>query len=276
MEITVLIDNNPCPASPGIKSEHGLSLFIEYSGKRILCDMGASRKFHANAEVLGKDINAVDFAFVSHAHSDHTGGLRHFLETVPDKRVYISSRVFASRYYSYSHAHRHSLCPDYSVLDDFIGRFSFVDDSMWIAPGIAAVVCRVNACSRPYANSLLFAENGGDEHPDDFSHELSLAFLTPDGLVIVSSCSHCGAANIMQSCCRFTGESRVYAFVGGLHLVDNAESSDELAVFSSEINRYFPGVRIITGHCTGSFARCHLPSSLRSVEFFHSGSVITL
>lgn len=276
MEITVLIDNCPCPYFPALMSEHGLSLFIEYSGKRILCDMGASRKFHANADILGKDLNTVDFAFVSHAHVDHTGGLRHFLETVPDKRVYISSRAFSSRYYSYSHARRHSLSPDYSILDEFTGRFSFVDDSMWISPDIAVVTCRDNSCLRPYANSLLFAENDGTEHPDDFSHELSLAFRSPDGLVIVSSCSHCGAVNIMQSCCRFTGESHVHAFIGGLHLVDNARSSDELAVFSDEINRFFPDVRIITGHCTGSSARSQLPLSVHFAEFFHTGSVFSL
>src|SRR5579862_6481834 len=39
-----------------------------------------------------------------------------------------------------------------------------------------------------------------------------------NGLVIVSGCSHAGAVNVLRNAQRLTGEQRLAAFIGGLHL----------------------------------------------------------
>ncbi len=43
-------------------------------------DTGASDLFIRNARLLHIDLQKVDYLILSHGHSDHTGGLRHFLE----------------------------------------------------------------------------------------------------------------------------------------------------------------------------------------------------
>lgn len=78
MRITVLIENT-CKRSD-LNAEHGLSLFIETGGLRILFDTGASRAFADNAAQLGIDLRSVDMAILSHGHYDHGGGIARFLE----------------------------------------------------------------------------------------------------------------------------------------------------------------------------------------------------
>ena len=72
MKITCLVDD--C-AREGVGAEHGLSLWVEACGKKLLFDSGASGLFLENASRLGIDVADADFAVLSHAHYDHGGGL---------------------------------------------------------------------------------------------------------------------------------------------------------------------------------------------------------
>ncbi|WP_409970065.1 MBL fold metallo-hydrolase [Bengtsoniella intestinalis] len=67
-----LFENTAC--EEGLGFGHGLSLYLEVAGKKILFDMGANEDFLTNAKMLGIDLSAVDMAIVSHGHYDHTGG----------------------------------------------------------------------------------------------------------------------------------------------------------------------------------------------------------
>lgn len=75
MLATVLTDNI---ANGELKGEWGLSIYIEYNGKNILLDIGASDLFAKNAKKLGKSIEAIDYAVLSHAHYDHSDSMATF------------------------------------------------------------------------------------------------------------------------------------------------------------------------------------------------------
>ena len=75
MKATVLSDNIP---AENLGCEWGLSIFIEYHGKHILLDAGASGLFLKNADVLGLNMKDVDFGVLSHAHYDHADGIPEF------------------------------------------------------------------------------------------------------------------------------------------------------------------------------------------------------
>ena len=86
MKITCLVDD--C-AREGVGAEHGLSLWVEACGKKLLFDSGASGLFLENASRLGIDVADADFAVLSHAHYDHGGGLAAFLEANSRAKVYV-------------------------------------------------------------------------------------------------------------------------------------------------------------------------------------------
>ena len=65
MKLVTLMENTSCRED--ICFEHGLSLYLETAGHRILFDAGQSAAFAENAGVLDVDLTAVDFAVLSHA-----------------------------------------------------------------------------------------------------------------------------------------------------------------------------------------------------------------
>ena len=275
MIIQVLIDNAPSDDLM-LKPEHGLSFYIEREGNRILCDMGASGMFLGNAKQMGIDLACTDLAFVSHGHADHTGGLLEYLDTFEHSDVYLSNRVFEAEYFSSRRGMKRNISTQASISKIYQNRLCFVCESTWITPFIAAVYTDIHDYSQPYGNRFLTKVVGHEETMDDFSHELSLAIQTPKGLVIVSSCSHGGAVNIMKSCCKFTGEDTVFAFIGGLHLVDSEYMSQEVQALSEELLNNYPAVQIYTGHCTCDAAKEALKEKGLNIHFFQTGYRIVL
>ena len=273
VKINVLIDNQPGDDAL-LECEHGLSFYIETGCCRVLCDMGASEKFISNASRMGIDLSAIDFAFVSHGHADHTGGLPDYLKAFGEKKVYLSERISKEMYFSSRRGSRRDISTERSVFENHQDRLVLLKGSCWITPEIAAVYTDVHEHSQPLGNAFLSKEVYGEESLDNFGHELSLVVLTSEGLVIVSSCSHGGAANIIKSCCRFTGMPRIYAFVGGLHLVDGEQTTSEVEAFVKEIKTECPDIKIYTGHCTGELAKQELVNRSLDIRIFKTGDVI--
>ena len=270
IHIQVLIDNFPSVEQPELKSEHGLSFFVMYKGKRILCDMGASPAFLENAEQMQVNLKKLDFAFLSHGHADHTGGLRAFLSYNDKTPVYLASSICQQRYFSSRRGFKREISTEAALFELYPDRLIPVSESTWLGEGIAVVRNQCHQYAKPLGNQYLTVAEAGTEQLDAFTHELSLAFVTSEGLVILSSCSHEGALNIIDSCVKFMGEKHVRAFIGGLHLVDSDQVADEASLLTSQLQSFYPGLKVITGHCTGVRAR-EVLKEVPFISFFQTG-----
>ncbi|MDD2961161.1 MAG: MBL fold metallo-hydrolase [Muribaculaceae bacterium] len=270
MKITILIDNSPSPTSAELTGEHGLSIHIDTGEQHILCDTGATPAFIDNAHTLGIDLSAVDYAFLSHGHNDHTGGLKALLEST-DIPIYLSANVFGNTFYSIRHGEPRDISTDATLYGAYTERFSPIVESRYLSSNVAAVECNIHQYARPFGNCYL---KSGDTN-DSFSHELSLAIIEDNQLVIISPCSHCGAANIIESCKQFTGIVAVKAFVGGLHFVESPQVGSEVGCFIEDIEKVAPHATIYTGHCTCDAAKAIL-SDRERVKIFKTGQIIEL
>ncbi len=77
--------------------------------------------------------------------------------------------------------------------------------------------------------------------------ELSLAFDTPDGMVIVVACSHPGIDKIAAAAGAIN--PRIHFIVGGFHLVVSTDAEIERIV--TTLHDGFKVEYVAPGHCTG-------------------------
>ena len=106
------------------------------------------------------------------------------------------------------------------IWEGFRDRFVPVDGLYPLCPG--AWLAPETVRGGPFASREpnLLRKVGEDRFlPDDFSHEQSMVLETGRGLVVLNSCCHGGVVNIVKGVLdQFPGQ-RVYALLGGLHML---------------------------------------------------------
>ena len=241
MKWTVLSDNRT--KDPSLKTEHGLSILLETERYRILLDTGASDVFIRNAEQMGIDLGTVDYVFVSHGHSDHAGGLSHFMEVNKRAKVIVSPKAISGTFYSMRNV-PHSITTEWP--EGIGARAIMVDQTSEVADGIHVMAHIPKTHPVPSGNRHLFIKDAeGNFIPDDFRHELALYI---DGLLF-TGCAHSGLENILSVC-----PWPVSTVVGGFHLLDGYEKKDELIGLAQRLTKSYPQTVFHTSHCTGDIA----------------------
>ncbi len=270
MNITILSDNN---GTEQLAGEWGLSIWIEYSGLRILLDAGSSDLFLRNARLLGKDLSRLDLAVLSHAHYDHADGFVPLLRENPELRVYVR-RCAKADCCAIKETGLEYIGVAPALLEEYEDRLLRVDGDRRVAEGVWLVGHKKPDRQRICLRERMFVRSGEELIPDDFSHEQSLVFQTEKGLAIFNSCSHAGAADILWEVRQaFPGE-RVYAYIGGFHLY--RKTPEEVNEFARRLKA--DGVEMIcTGHCTGEEAYVILKQQLGDrITRFHVGLELEL
>jgi 7,8-dihydropterin-6-yl-methyl-4-(beta-D-ribofuranosyl)aminobenzene 5'-phosphate synthase len=238
MKWTVLVDNRSCDGL--LETEHGLSVLLETGHHRILLDTGASDMLIRNAERLGKDLSRVDYVFISHGHSDHAGGLRHFMEINKKAKVIVSPDAISGKFYS-KRRYLHSITTDWPEIPQ--ERLLTIEHSGSIGDDIFIIAHIPQIHPMPEGNQHLFVQDAQGQYiQDDFRHELA---LYTDGLLF-TGCAHSGLENILAAC-----PLPVNTVVGGFHLLDNHESEAKLSELSYRLADAYPQAQFYTSHCTG-------------------------
>lgn len=247
LKATVLVDNieKGC-----LEGEWGLSFFIEYGGKSILLDTGSGKAFYRNALRLGIDTGSVDFAVLSHAHYDHADGFPCFFAHNGKAKLYLRA---GSKENCYS---KHGFFAKYigikkGMLETYKDRIVYVDGDCELCPGVYLVGHKGADNALKGKKAGMFRREGIKRLDDDFSHEQSLVFDTSKGFVIFNSCSHAGAADIIDEVMQSFPGKKVYALIGGFHLFRSTDTDVKALAEKIKNTRT---ERIVTGHCTGDKA----------------------
>lgn len=211
LKLTVLYDNYS--QVKGTQGDWGFACLVEGMEKTVLFDAGTKPEvLKHNVETLSVSLEQVQQIVISHAHGDHTGGLEYVMGQTKDVEIFV---------------------PD-----------SFPDLEAQDLSQRGAVVTRVLEPREISPGVHLTGEMG------DQIKEQSLLLDTPDGLYVITGCSHQGTEEIIRRS-REIIDKQISLIFGGFHLNRHSEAQigDIIAFFSrAGVQKCGPT------HCTGDKA----------------------
>lgn len=241
--LTVIVDNIP---QGDIKGEWGLSILVEYNDKKILVDAGASDLFAENMGKLGFNIDDVDYATLSHAHYDHSNGMKMFFKENKKAKFYLRDGTKENCYAKKFFFSKYIGIPK-NILTDYADRIEFATGDYMLYDGVYLIPHKTPGLENIGKREMMYQRTSNGFAPDNFSHEQSLVLDTDKGLVIINCCSHGGAVNIINEVTATFPDKKVYGLIGGFHLFNKSEA--EIIDVAKKIKN--TGISYVcTGHCT--------------------------
>jgi 7,8-dihydropterin-6-yl-methyl-4-(beta-D-ribofuranosyl)aminobenzene 5'-phosphate synthase len=253
-----------------LAGEWGLSLHLESrrdgTSSQYLLDFGYTPEILLrNADLLGVEVGKLNGLILSHGHRDHFGGLEGFVAhhraaMRDDIRLYAGgAENFREKFLAHGSEEPRSWgALDRAALEG--QRVTCVTcetptalDGPFTTGGIAR-----NSFERVLPNTFVVPtaadhfsedERRGRFVPDKHPDEHATCFVVKGrGLVVISSCSHCGVINAVKQAMAVSGVDKLHAVLGGFHL--GVAQPDYLEHTLSELRALDPDV-VIPMHCTG-------------------------
>ncbi|MEM3130398.1 MAG: MBL fold metallo-hydrolase [Nitrososphaerota archaeon] len=258
VRIINLVDDSVDMEHPNILAKHGLALFIEidFNEKEkinILMDTGPSPDIILhNAKELNIDLKKINIIVISHAHYDHTGGLIEILKQI-NKRILIIMHPncldlkFAEKPYL-----RYIGIPfKISEIEEAGGILLLSRKPVKITPEIivSGEIERINEYEK--VEDFLTLKNYEIIKDNLLEDQALFLKINNKGLLIITGCAHSGIINTIEYAKKITGLNKIYAILGGLHLINANE--ERLKVTINEIEKINPE-KIFPCHCTGQKA----------------------
>lgn len=274
MKITTLIENKNI-GHEELASEFGLSLFIETHGKRILFDTGSTGAFLDNAEKLDVSLENPDAVIISHAHFDHSGGVKALLQKHPGANRF----VLAQDYFN----HKYKVTPDgikdigtcfeQEDLQNANANITWVNATTALTQGVYIVKNFSMVTGFEHLNPAFVLKEGEKYAQDPFWDEIALAVQTKKGIVVVVGCAHCGVANLLRTVSATLGK-KIYGVVGGSHLME----ADDSRVSKTIKELKSIGIKQCwLNHCTGDTAGQRFAEAFgKNYLANHTGDVIEI
>ena len=274
-KITCVIDNSVKSSSP-LWGEHGLAFRIDTDDGSVQFDTGASAALLAHnlarLDTVQRPIDAIVF---SHAHFDHTGGLKAILPEAGSKLpLYANPDIFRPRYsrrptgeYKFI-----GLAVNESELAQYVD-LRLKPNPVQIMPGLwttGEITERPEPDGRS-ARHFVPAEAGWQADP--YADDLSLVLETETGLVVICGCCHAGLLNTLSHVRRIF-ERPITTVIGGTHLV--AADADYLQHVIDVLRNEYGTLTYYLNHCTGEPAFLALASAFGNrVHSCPAGTALT-
>jgi len=275
LRITTLSENTA--GRDNILAEWGLSILIETDGARVLLDTGQSISAVNNTDKLGVDLSRIDKIVLSHGHYDHTGGLRPLLVRMKrEVEVIGHPGIWATKYRRrQGQADRYIGIPyQREELESLGARFNLSAKPVKLTDNIMTIGEIPMVTGFEDAGTNLFVKENNGWRPDEFPDDQALIIRAESGLVVILGCAHRGIINTLYHARKLTGVERVYAVIGGSHLIGTTEERVWATVAAlKDLNVQKLGLC----HCTGMPATVILAQEFGEKFIFNNaGSVIDL
>lgn len=257
MRVVCLAENTS--VNERIGAEHGLSLYIETNGRKLLFDMGQTALFADNAATLGIDLTAVDTAILSHGHYDHGGGLPTFLAVNARAPVHLSRYAFDPHFNG----------DKYIGLDITLAnntRLRFTDGVHALGDGLTLYANALDVGTLAHGCAGLSAEIDGVRRDEDYRHEQYLLIEENGKRILISGCSHRGIVEI-------AAHFRPDILIGGFH-ISKLTPNRAVTQYAAPLNAF--ETDYYTCHCTGTTQYDALSDVMPHLAYLAGGQQLIL
>jgi 7,8-dihydropterin-6-yl-methyl-4-(beta-D-ribofuranosyl)aminobenzene 5'-phosphate synthase len=253
LELRVLVDNNTL-IDRYFHGEPGVAYHLQDGSTNILFDCGYSDAFIRNSEKMGIHLLDLDFVVLSHGHLDHTWGLYHLIKLYTEARM---EKVDCDNPILVAHpsAFLTRTVGDIPEIGSLISEdklschfnMRLERDPLWLTDNLVFLgeVERTNGFEAMVPIGRIIRD--GVEEDDHVIDDSALVYTSPEGLVIVTGCSHAGICNIIDYAKKVCGDDRVVDIIGGFHLTGS--SYEQLQGTLEYMKELQPGT-VHAAHCT--------------------------
>ena len=279
VEIAVLIVDSSLVKSE-LKSKHGLAFFIQAKiddkEVTIIMDTGpSSDQLLHNADKMGINLQKTDIVTLSHGHYDHTGGLIGTLKKIK-KRVLVIAypKIFDPKLKIMPHLKFIGTPCKPSDIESAGGVPLLTIDPVKIVNGITTTgeVQRTTAFER--IGGFLTVHNRRLIEDIMLDDQGLIINLESKGLVVIAGCAHSGIINTIKHAQNITEINRVYAVLGGFHLINADDERIQATV--DELKKLDPKF-IGPCHCTGTKATKKIAEAFGDrCRPLHTGDIVKL
>ncbi len=245
---------------PPLRAEHGYALFLTVTrngqSQSVLYDAGLGRDTVLyNMDVLELRPRELRAVVLSHGHADHHGGLEGVFRRLGrgGTPLVLHPDAWRERRLVFPTGNEvHMPPPSRADLEaegvqvvEERGPSLMLDDTVLVSGQTE----RITGFEKGQPSQHARTADGWEPDPWVWDDQSVIVRVRDKGLVVMSSCSHSGAVNVLHNAQRVTGETRIHAFVGGLHL-SGAAFEAIIPQTVTELARFNPAV-VVPGHCTG-------------------------
>jgi 7,8-dihydropterin-6-yl-methyl-4-(beta-D-ribofuranosyl)aminobenzene 5'-phosphate synthase len=275
IKLTTLAENT---ANYGCLGEWGLSILVEADGKRILLDTGLTNTVLHNAAFLRVPLTGVDCIVLSHGHKDHTGGLKNALAATGPAEIIAHPDIWKQRYsIRRGTARKRNISLPYTRvrLEQLGAKFRLSREPVRITDNILTSGEVPLVTDFEAIDETLYVEENGKYIQDTIPDDLSLIINTRKGLILILGCGHHGIINIIRHAQNITGNEKIYAIIGGIHLF--RASAERIEKTVNELKKIGIVKLLGVSHCTGFAASMQLAQAFPDIFFLnYAGDAINL